>query len=82
VIGTAAIAIALLIAICKFLDEFFLTQEQKQKLATISLRTWSWLDGKRNVSLFEPIKSRAAMGHFELNLRCWFPDDIPEDAEH
>ena len=55
---TVAVVIALLVATCKFLDEVYLTETQKQDLNLRVLAAWNWLDEARRRSLLDSLRTR------------------------
>lgn len=57
-LGTIAILIGLLIAITKFLDEVYLTDQQKARLQSWSVRAWNWLDDAKKHSLLSNLRTR------------------------
>jgi len=56
--ATVAVVIALLVATCKFLDEVYLTETQKQDLNLRVLAAWNWLDEARRRSLLDSLRTR------------------------
>lgn len=59
-LSALALAIATLIAVCKFLDDAWLSDTQKRKISVISLRVWNHLDEARRFSFLNSIQGRRA----------------------